>query len=248
MMPQWIGPMSFGFDGLCEPPRMPAPITRELSTPIAPPPSFAPGCGSAMAAVAPASAHQAMPPPKEELPPVPSSSTGTAAAPPPQAPIEAPKQPLLSGLTRIVSEDGCTCVHWAIDCRKLESQDKQAVSPSFVVDFPGLGPKSFKLTVYPKPVSNQRRGAGFKKAKGRGMVALKCEEELHPSVPVLRFRISVGSGDKLQPPRGPVAHDFSKQNCGGLPRDEEEWIFSSSVEDGLFVVSLEVQPTPPVEL
>jgi hypothetical protein len=130
-------------------------------------------------------------------------------------------------------------VSWQVDARKLESQDKQAVSPQFVVALPVLGPQPFKIALYPKVTSDAKRGASFKKAKGKGRVVLKCEAQLPQGVPAIGFRIGIGRGEKMQLPRGPVAHNFSEQSMCGLAKAEEEWDFNAAVdESGIFVVSL----------
>lgn len=68
---------------------------------------------------------------------------------------------------------------------------------------------------------------------------LKCAAQLPQGGARLVFRIGVGSNT----PRGPVEHDFSEQNCAGLPRGEEEWDFAGAVEaSGTFTVQLEVLP------
>merc|ERR1712196_238554 len=91
----------------------------------------------------------------------------------------------------------------------------------------------------------------FKKAKGKGKVLLKCEAQLPLGIPDICFRIGIGRGDKLQQPRGPVAHNFSEQSMRGLAKKEEEWDFHAAVDgSGTFVVSLILAPsvallTPP---
>lgn len=130
-------------------------------------------------------------------------------------------------------------VSWQVDARKLESQDKQTVSPSFVVDLPVIGPQPFKLALYPTITSDSKRGASFKKAKGKGKVVLKCEAQLPTTVPEIGFRIGIGRGDKIQRPRVPVAHNFSEQSMKGLDKTEEEWDFHAAVDgSGTFVVSV----------
>jgi hypothetical protein len=135
-------------------------------------------------------------------------------------------------------------VAWQVDAKKLDSQDKQAVSPQFVIDLPELGPQPFKIALYPKIVNDGKRGASFKKAKGKGKVVLKCEAQLPQGCPEIGFRIGIGRGDKLQQPRGPVAHNFSEQSVRGLAKREEEWDFNVAVdESGTFVVSLALAPS-----
>jgi len=135
-------------------------------------------------------------------------------------------------------------IAWQVDAKKLESQDKQAVSPQFIIDLPDLGPQPFKIALYPKIMTDGKRGASFKKAKGKGKVLLKCEAQLPPGIPDISFRIGIGRGDKSYQPRGPVTHNFSEQSMRGLARNEEEWDFHAAVdESGTFVVSLALAPS-----
>merc|ERR550537_1892310 len=133
--------------------------------------------------------------------PVGDSSSSLAAPPPPQP----------QTLTRAVSvSSGVNRVHWNVDARKLRGNDKQAVSPAFELSFGPAHPSvTFKMMIYPKVVNDSKGGASFKKAKGKGYVQLKCEAELSEEVANACFRISIGSGDNVQPPRGPVHHNFS---------------------------------------
>lgn len=149
-------------------------------------------------------------------------------------------------ITIETSDDGSTRVHWSADGRRLESHMKQIVSPEFTIELPGLGPAAFKFAIFPKAVNDQKHGSGFKKAKGKGRVVIKCEEHLPEgtSDAVMRFLISIGSGGKQQPLRGPVTHDFSEQPCGGLASCNDEWSFTTAVdESGIFVVSFLILPT-----
>lgn len=146
------------------------------------------------------------------------------------------------------SADGCSFVHWALDARKLESQDKQVVSPAFKLDLPGQGLQPFKMVLYPKVVNDGKHGAGFRKAKGKGRVVLKCEALLPADCADITLRISVGRDDKLQPPRGPAKHNFYEQSCQGLPKEKETWDLTSSVDEDSrsLLISLELAPVPRV--
>jgi len=176
-------------------------------------------------------------------------AAGGAALTVESVPVERPPQP--SGpLTCTTGASGdCSRVQWVIEERKLKGQDKQAVSPAFTLDLPELGPTPFRLTIYPRPVSESRGGAGFRRAKGQGRVELKCEAQLPP--PGARgakgggvvFRIAVGRESKAQPWRGPVRHDFSEHSCCGLPRGQEDWDFQAAVDESrTFAVHLELTP------
>lgn len=146
------------------------------------------------------------------------------------------------------SVEGCTHVHWTLDARKLEGQDKQAVSQVFSVELPGYGPTPFKLVLYPKATNDGKHGAGFRKAKGHGRVVLKCEAQLPEELSDVCFRVGVGRAGKdsqtLQPFRGPAMQNFFEHSCHGLPKSEEDWDFSASVEDSrTALVTLEIAPT-----
>lgn len=151
-------------------------------------------------------------------------------------------------LARPVTASGCTHVHWAVDARKLEGQDKQAVSQVFQVTLPGQGPTPFKLVLYPKATNDGKHGAGFKKAKGKGRVVLKCEAQLPESFADITFRVGVGRAGKgsetLQPFRGPVSENFFEHSCHGLAKSDEDWDFTASIEESrIFMVTLEIAPS-----
>jgi hypothetical protein len=151
-------------------------------------------------------------------------------------------------LARDATASGCTHVHWVVDARKLDGQDKQAVSPVFKVELPGCGPTPFKLVLYPKTTSDTKHGAGFKKAKGQGRIVLKCEAQMAESHSDVAFRMGVGrpgnDSKTLQAFRGPETANFSEHTCHGLAKHEENWDFTASVEDSrTFVVTIEIAPT-----
>merc|ERR1719171_2037683 len=115
-------------------------------------------------------------------------------------------------------------VEWVVPEGTLASRDKSAVSPPFELSISGRRVK-FKLLLFPKESSQSRGGSSFnKRAKGRGLLELKCEDELHSACP-LSFEFYVGS----EPRRGPVAHDFSLSAVKGLPKEIETWHLDKSV-------------------
>merc|ERR1711972_272870 len=161
----------------------------------------------------------------------------------PQEPALPPPMPTQS-LTRIMSPtSGCYRIIWNCDGKRLTSNDKQAVSPpfefSFGVQYPCV---PFKMVIYPKTMSAGK--GGFRKAKGRGTVQVKCEADLTDAWATVTFRICVGSGAHRLEPRGPVVHDFSRFACCGLPTGEDEWDFSSVLtpDAQTFAVCLEILP------
>lgn len=135
-------------------------------------------------------------------------------------------------------------IRWSVDARKLDTTDKEAVSPAF--ELAGWANAQFKMVMRPKRVEDSRGGASFKKARGKGSVQLKLvnklEEAAHLSV---MFRLAVGnpiSWKRRERPRGPVRHDFFEKPICGLPEGRDEWDFRKAVDDATqtFVVSLDV--------
>jgi len=205
--------------------------------------------------------------PAAAAPAVPPMSQATSrwppcAPPPPEAPpvvevpgdAELPAVPhgdAMSAFTSICQPNKLTCtecagsgwsrVQWAVDARKLESKDKYAVSPLFMIDLPNHGQAAFRMQLYPTPTNQGRGKEGFKKTKGRGRIELKCESRLSQDVDEVTFR--VGIGNKEQTTRGPVSVNFLQSTCGGLPKAEEEWQFAPAIDDSrTFLVYVELEP------
>jgi hypothetical protein len=127
-------------------------------------------------------------------------------------------------------------VRWPVEAKKLQCRDKQIVSPTFEVA-PGC---FFKLMLKPCAVGDGRYQDGFRKARGRGSVELKCVDESSFFSPTLRFWISIGDGSL----RGPVVHNFSQSTVCGLTKSEQIFDFSAAVDDksSTFLVTLQAFP------
>mmetsp|Transcript_21082 Transcript_21082/g.58423 ORF Transcript_21082/g.58423 Transcript_21082/m.58423 type:complete len:605 (-) Transcript_21082:177-1991(-) len=146
---------------------------------------------------------------------------------------------------------GAFSVSWTVDARKLKASDKVAVSPAFEMP---TAPGKFRMMLLPKVVDDRKGGASFKRAKGKGLVKVKCEEALNePAGTTMALRLSVRSGggsvaeadcqDRHELPRGPVKHDFAERGIFGLPKEQEEWDFGKIVNGSqTFVVRLEILP------
>lgn len=65
-----------------------------------------------------------------------------------------------------------------MDSRRFAGHDTTVVSPVFLLDLPGFGPQHFKLVVHSATTRNSRGGTGFRVAKGRGRIELKCDARL----------------------------------------------------------------------
>jgi len=117
------------------------------------------------------------------------------------------------------------------------------VSQVFMVELPCHGLTPFKLVIYPKATNDLKHGAGFKKAKGKGRVMLKCEAQLEESWADVSFRIGIGRAGKVVEFRGPETGNFCENSNHGLSKCDEEWDFAASVDDSrMFVVTAEIAP------
>lgn len=148
------------------------------------------------------------------------------------------------------TEGGIIHVRWTITTNKLKSTDKQVVSPPFGIPWIETGADSFRMMMHPAIVNNEKGGASFKRAKGRGVVKLKCEESLeNATAAVVRLRIAILCGTAADAdaqeelPRGPVTCDFAAHGICGLPVEEEEWDLKAAAGGSpTFVVCLELLP------
>lgn len=121
-------------------------------------------------------------------------------------------------------------VDWAVDSKKLETDNQQIVSPEFVVDVPDVGEIPFKMTIHALTKSAGKRCNSFRSAKGRGRIELKCCKESSAPLP-LTFSIGIGAAARAQPLRGPVTHDFLERSCCGLDAKEELWKLRDAVDE-----------------
>mmetsp|Transcript_2908 Transcript_2908/g.8101 ORF Transcript_2908/g.8101 Transcript_2908/m.8101 type:complete len:250 (-) Transcript_2908:261-1010(-) len=132
---------------------------------------------------------------------------------------------------------GTICVHWTVDARKLQKNDRLMVSQPFSLDLWGGSRRvDFKMLIYP------HCAASFRKAAGRGRIELKCSHGLPEDVTDMSFCVSVGDGKKFEALRGPFSHDFAVNGVGRLPKGQEEFDLKAAVdpESVTFVVRLEV--------
>mmetsp|Transcript_133581 Transcript_133581/g.236376 ORF Transcript_133581/g.236376 Transcript_133581/m.236376 type:complete len:371 (+) Transcript_133581:67-1179(+) len=135
-------------------------------------------------------------------------------------------------------DHGSDLICWQVDAKKLRSNERQIISPSFKISQQA----SIKMMIKPKSAGERKGQAGFRSSRGLGSVEVKFVEG-SAVAPKLRFCISVGD----QPQRGPFEHDFGSSSVCSLPQDMEEWDFSSCVnpESSSFLVSLQVLAVTP---
>jgi len=116
-----------------------------------------------------------------------SGAAGDVESQPPTDASQSSPSPQPQTLTRVFSiSRNAFRINWTVDARKLRGNDKQAVSPPFELSFgPGHPSVTFKMMIYPKVSSENKGGASFKKAKGKGSIQLKCEAELEEAAGTL---------------------------------------------------------------
>jgi len=130
------------------------------------------------------------------------------------------------------SRDEC-CIRWTADAKKVRGSDTTAVSPQFLL----LG-LPFKIVITPLVGSGS-----FTKAKGQGMMELKCLAPANGrAIPMMTFRFSAGGGrgaEAVQSSRQIVKHNFAQT---GLAKDPEIWDFNGLLDktSQTFVVCLNV--------
>jgi len=134
-------------------------------------------------------------------------------------------------------------IHWNVDGRKLESQDKQILSPEFELQLPGVPEATpFRLMILAK----ETRGKGcrgFLKAKGRGRLFIKCGCSSVPeSAAAVAFRVTVGAGTDAEKSKVLRPHQFADHSCCPLQEDKEDWVLLPAVscESKHFEVLIEV--------
>lgn len=172
-----------------------------------------------------------------------SSAQSSGRAVKASVPTKKGKAPEIPPLSCTFRADGrlCRC-DWAVDGRKLRSNDKRAVSPVFsLVVGAARQCVPFKLILNAKTVNAGKGGGCFKKARGRGLVQLKCEDQPSPLLGPVKFRIVVGAEE-----RGPIMHDFSYSAIAGFPNGRDEFDFNQVLNHDTmtFIVSVVVESDP----
>lgn len=116
------------------------------------------------------------------------------------------------------NQGGKELIRWRVDGRKLETQEKQILSPEFELTLPGLGPAAFRLMILAKETRG-KGGRGFLKAKGCGQLFIKCADSSLPEgVAPMAFRVMVGGSERDLP-----SHHFSQHSCCPLQENKGSW-------------------------
>ena len=148
---------------------------------------------------------------------------------------------------------GSLRIRWCVDGQKLDSHAEKLISPEFRLgaNFGG-GEKDgengesqpFRIMLLATQTGG-KHGAGFKKAKGRGNIEIKCLGSYEgPSISLL---VTVGSGSRKQKARELVKHNFGEKSCCPLAkggRDPFVWDLKAALskETKCVEVCIEVLP------
>jgi len=132
-------------------------------------------------------------------------------------------------------------VSWYVDAQKMRTNDNLVASPAFEL-LPGL---SFKLMIKAAETGCKKGQTGFKAAKGKGRIQLRCNDvDSTSDSPKVSFSMSAGS-EKM---RGVVVHDFSNGVMCGLPSGEDEWDFAAAVDGGSQKIAIHLEIAPQMQM
>ena len=142
------------------------------------------------------------------------------------------------------AERGGQRIRWCVDGHKLESHAEKLISPEFELKV-GQESQPFRLMVLATETGG-RHGAGFKKAKGRCMLEMKCLGSLE-GAPATSMLVTAGTGSRKQKSREVVKHSFADKNCCILPKGPDPvWDLKASLckETKSIDICVEVLPYP----
>jgi len=143
------------------------------------------------------------------------------------------------------SLSGVVKVIWHLDSRclgSLHSSKKHAISPFFPIYFGSHMPfAAFKLLLYPGASQKPSAASGLQ----RGHIKLMCEEpSFGDSNGLASFCVSLGSGTRPKPFRGPACHDFACSAVAELPAEHNLWDLRSTVDDATMTLTVRVDILP----
>ena len=127
--------------------------------------------------------------------------------------------------TMQLSEDR-VLVRWCVDAAKFGSNCARLLSPDFHLHFPGQPePLAFRMLVGGK-------NAGFKKARARCSIELKCSSQVPAGAGSVTAWVSIGEGARKQIGAKPIEHNFGDKTCCQLRNGEDvNWDFKRSIGD-----------------
>ena len=142
------------------------------------------------------------------------------------------------------SANGGQRIRWCVDGHKLESHAEKLISPEFELKV-GRETQPFRLMVLATETGG-RHGSGFKKAKGRCFLEMKCLGSLEGAL-ITSMLVTAGTGSRKQKGREVVKHSFAEKNCCSLPKGQDPvWDLKASLckETKSIDICVEVLPYP----
>ncbi|CAE7516802.1 unnamed protein product [Symbiodinium pilosum] len=158
-----------------------------------------------------------------------SMSPASQGSPKPTSPSQSPRvRPGTLETTHL--DQNRELVKWNVDGAKFDSNSERLLSPEFQLRFPGHSePFTFRMVINATETGG-KHGAGFKKAKGRGSIQLKCSSAVPSDVDSVTALVSIGEGTRKQIGLKPIEHNFGDKTCCQLRNgDEADWDFKQSV-------------------
>eukprot|EP00439_Symbiodinium_sp_Y106_P079516 s2120_g18.t1 len=156
-----------------------------------------------------------------------------------------PPEPLAPGAVECTaSANGGQRIRWCVDGHKLESHAEKLISPEFELKV-GRETQPFRLMVLATETGG-RHGSGFKKAKGRCFLEMKCLGSLE-GAPTTSMLVTAGTGSRKQKGREVVKHSFAEKNCCSLPKGQDSvWDLKASLckETKSIDICVEILPYP----
>mmetsp|Transcript_61149 Transcript_61149/g.163646 ORF Transcript_61149/g.163646 Transcript_61149/m.163646 type:complete len:319 (-) Transcript_61149:331-1287(-) len=134
-----------------------------------------------------------------------------------------------------------TCISWTVNSDLVESSRNKVESEEFRVAVPGLGLQPFQIILYAVGNNGIKGTLGFERSSGQGRVEVRCLSQLPRGAGRFSMSIAVGDGERTQPARPLVPHDFSHRACCGWRR----WDFRSAVNTFTQKVTVQISFLPP---
>ena len=139
-----------------------------------------------------------------------SLSPASQGSPKPTSPSVSPRPGTLEA-THL--DENRQLVKWYVDAAKFESNSERLLSPEFQLHFPGQAePFTFRMVILATQTGG-KHGAGFKKAKGRGSIELKCSSSVPSGVDSVTAFVTIGEGARKQFCAKPIEHHFGDKTC-----------------------------------
>ena len=160
-----------------------------------------------------------------------SVSPASQGSPKPTSPSVSPSvSPRPGTLEATHLDENWQLVKWYVDAAKFESNSERLLSPEFQLHFPGQAePFTFRMVILATQTGG-KNGAGFKKAKGRGSIELKCSSTVPSGVDSVTAFVTIGEGARKQFCAKPIEHNFADKTCCQLRNGEEaDWDFRQSI-------------------